>query len=130
MQVVPIDTSDDQGKDASALVARRVATYMDADFVVLVTEAWALPPNKVAEAEAILEKYGSVGNYPKRLDVAWFTLETQEGLFNASAPILPVPPSKKRRKLGQVSWLRADESGGMLAGILARRDSSQSEPEL
>lgn len=120
LQAVPVDTSSQSGKEASVMHAKRMATYLDADFVVLVTEAWALPRNKADDAEAILSKWGSVGQYPGKLDVAWFQLETRHGLFTAQAKILPVPPSKKRRKLGTIEWMRADEAQGTMAGVLAR----------
>jgi len=91
LQTVPVDTSSQGAKEASARQAKRMATYLDADFVVLVTEAWALPRNKVKDTKAILSKWGSVGQYPGKLDVAWFQLESRHGLFNAQAPIPYAP---------------------------------------
>lgn len=118
LQAVPVDTSSPDSKAESAQHARRVATFIDADFMVMVMEGWGLPADKINEHQAIVAKYGSVSRYPKRLDVVGFQLETRHGFFNATAPILPVPPSKKRRKMGAVAWVEADHAKGTFADIL------------
>jgi hypothetical protein len=118
VESVPILTGSIQEKERSAESARYVADFVHADFVVTLSEAWALPPSKLARAQEILNKYGSISAYPGKQDIAWLNLETLTGGFSASAPILPVPPSKKRRRLGPVTWVRTDSAEGVLSGVL------------
>src|SRR5674476_1095582 len=47
LETVTVDTASEDAKDRAADHARRLATYLDADFVALLTEAWALPADKL-----------------------------------------------------------------------------------
>lgn len=120
LETVVVDTASGEAKDSAADHARRLATYLDADFVALLTEAWALPANKLQSYDQVIAKYGSIGAYPKRLDIVFLQLETRHGYFTATAAIRPVPPSKKRRQLGPVKWMQADDADGRLARILPK----------
>jgi len=39
-----------------------------------------------------------------------------------------VPPSKKRRKLGTIAWMQADDAQGTMAGVLARLPAESLPP--
>jgi hypothetical protein len=65
-----------EAKDDSAEDIRKVVAMANADFVLMVQEAWGLEPSKMAEYPANVERYGSLSAYPPRLDAAAFTLET------------------------------------------------------
>jgi hypothetical protein len=120
LEIVLVDASSPESKDQSVKHAMRVATFLSADFVLLISEAWGLPPDQMLNYDAIIKKYGSLSDYPGHVDQAWFHLETRHGWFSASAPILPHPPSKRRRKLGVVSWHEATHAEGRLARILPK----------
>src|ERR1039458_927514 len=71
-QVVPIliNTLDDSRKDASATAIRLAAESMAADYIFTVIEGWGLPKDKVLKYEEIIERYGSVGASPYKIDTA------------------------------------------------------------
>ena len=131
MVPVPLGTGDDRSKDAAAATIRRTAEAIAADFVFMAMESWGLPPEKVAEYEAIVAQYGSVGASPWRVDVVAFALETRHGLWFAQAPITPQGRSKRRRTFGEVAFRYFAEVEGRLAGLLPRDDTQDAaEPRL
>lgn len=121
---IPTDTSSEETKDACAQHARRVAQLQQADYVLNIGETWALAPEDVPNYQSILARYGSISNYPRRVDTLHIYLECAEGIFGAMSRIRPMPPSKKRRTLAAPQVLKADESQGRLAGILPASDGS------
>jgi hypothetical protein len=123
MMPVPLGTGDDRSKDAAAATIRRTAQAIAADFVFMVMESWGLPPEKVAEYEAIVAEYGSVGASPWRVDVVAFSLETRHGLWFAQAPITRKGRSKTKRTFGEVAFRYFAEVEGRLAGLLPRDDA-------
>jgi hypothetical protein len=131
MVPVPLGTGDDRSKDAAAATIRRTAQAIAADFVFMVMESWGLPPEKVAEYEAVVAQYGSVGASPWRVDVVAFSLETRHGLWFAQAPITHKGRSKTKRTFGEVAFRYFAEVEGRLAGLLPRDDTHDSaEPQL
>lgn len=116
--LVPTDTSGPQEKSESAEHARTVAAMQGADFVFSIGETWALSPEDVPKHANILKKYGSISQYPGRVDTFFIYLECQEGLFSVMAPILAAPPSKKKRRLGKPWVVKVDHALGTLAQIL------------
>lgn len=118
--VIPVvlDSSDEQGKDRSAAMVAAAAKQTDADYVFTVMEAWALPKKYVTRVEEIYEKYGSLANFPHRLDVATFMLETRHGTWVAQCTILPKPPSKKRRTIMPPEFVFGDGAQGRFSNLL------------
>ena len=58
---VLLESGSDVEKDRSALAIRMTADMVDADFVFVIMEAWSLRKDKMAQMDAILDKYGSIG---------------------------------------------------------------------
>ena len=98
------------------------AAQAEADYVFTVIEAWALPKKYLNRVEEIYEKYGSLANFPHRLDVASFTLETRHGTWMAQCTILPKPPSKKRRTIMPPLFVWGDAAQGRFANLLPVKD--------
>jgi hypothetical protein len=98
-QAVPIliDTLDDSRKDASAVAIRITAESIAADYVFTILEGWGLPKDKMSKHEDIIERYGSIGASPYKIDTANFMLETRYGVWGAQVPLKFMAPSKKRR---------------------------------
>ena len=115
---VSIDAGDVESKDLSARQIRLTAAMVKADFVFSLMEAWALPKRLLGRHQAILDRYGSIGNSPHKEDVVSFSLETRQGIWVGSAAIKPKPPSKKRRTFGQVDFIFADGVEGRFVGLL------------
>lgn len=118
--VIPIvlDSRDEQGKERSASMIAAAAQQADADYVFTVMEAWALPKKYMTRVDEIYDKYGSLSNFPHRLDVATFMLETRHGSWMAQCTILPKPPSKKRRTIAPPEFVFGDSARGRFANLL------------
>ena len=82
---VLLESGTDAEKDRSALAIRLAADMLEADFVFLIMEAWSLRKDKMPQIDAILDKYGSIGASPYRVDVVSFGLETRYGVWMCSA---------------------------------------------
>ena len=122
MVPVIIDTANESSKDNGSLAIRLNAEAINADFVLIVMEAWGLMKKHLGRHKEILEEFGSVGQSPYREDVVSFSLETTNGIWHGMAPIRPKPPSKKRRTFGQINFIFADGVEGRFAGLLPRKD--------
>ena len=107
---VLLDTRDDRAKDSSAAAIRLAAEQTQAHFVFTIMEAWALPKDKLHRHGEIIQKYGSIGASPYRIDAAAFVLETAYGTWLAQATIKPKGYSKRNRPSGRstlcsgISW--------------------------
>jgi hypothetical protein len=73
-QVIPIviDTSNEEAKDNSAQAIRLSAEGIGADYIFTVMEAWGLPKDKIHRYEEIVERYGSIGASPWKIDEGRF----------------------------------------------------------
>ena len=81
-QTVPvlIDTASEDSKDASVRAISLMAVEIDADYVFNIMEGWGLPKGKLDRYQEIIERYGSVGASPYKIDTANFMLETRHGI--------------------------------------------------
>jgi hypothetical protein len=118
MVPILIDTRDDASKDRSVELIKAAAEQTQADFVFTVMEAWGLPKDKMPRYQEILDKYGSVGNSPYRIDTAGFVLETRYGVWGAQVVLKPKGHSKKKRTFGPVELRFMDGVQGRFVGLL------------
>jgi hypothetical protein len=119
-QIIPIliDTKTDDSKDDSVSLIKAAAEQTQADFVFTVMEAWGLPRDKMPRYQEILDKYGSVGASPYRVDTAAFMLETRYGVWGAQLTLKPKGYSKKKRTFGPVKLEFMDGVEGRFVGLL------------
>jgi hypothetical protein len=115
---VLIDTRDDRAKDGSVAAIRLAAEQTQAHFVFTIMEAWALPKDKLHRHGEIVQKYGSIGASPYRIDAATFVLETAYGTWLAQANLKPKGISKKKRTFGKVDFMFGDQLEGRFGGLL------------
>lgn len=122
--VIPImlDSSSEESKNRSSTMIAAAAAQADADYVFTVIEAWALPKKYLNRVEEIYQQYGSLANFPYRMEVAGFTLETRHGTWMAQCTILPKPPSKKRRTIMPPQFVFGDAAQGRFANLLPVKD--------
>ena len=127
-QILPvvINTSDDDSKDNSAFAIQMTAAKLEADFVFTIMEAWGLPKDKIDRYEQILDRYGSIGNSPYKVDTASFTLETHHGIWGAQELLKPKGYSKKKRTFGQLTFRHMDGAEGRFVGLLPVRKDEPS----
>ena len=119
-RVVPvlIDTRSAESKDNAAELIKVAAEQTQADFVFTVMEAWGLPRDKMPRYQEILDKSGSVGASPYKIDTAAFMLETRYGVWGCQAPLKPKGHSKKKRTFGPVELKFMDGVEGRFVGLL------------
>ena len=126
--VIPVmlDSSNNDTKDRSATMIAAAAAQAEADYVFTVIEAWALPKKYLSRVDEIYEKYGSLANFPHRMDVASFSLETRHGTWVAQCTILPKPPSNKRRTIMPPQFVFGDAAQGRFANLLPAKNGEVS----
>lgn len=115
---VLIDTSSEETKSQSAAQARHLATLINADYSLTVTEAWGLMGSQAKNYEKIIKKYGSIGNSPYREDIVSFFLETKFGVWQAICPVKPLGLSKKKRTISTPELRKIEGFSGTLTQIL------------
>ena len=119
-QVIPIliDTATESSKDRAVQLIRAAAEAARADFVFTVMEAWGLPKDKMPRYQEILDKYGSVGASPYKVDTAAFMLETRYGVWGCQVTLQLKGHSKKKRTFGPVELKFMDGVEGRFVGLL------------
>ena len=119
-QTIPIalQTGSDQSKDSSALAIRMAAEALEAEFVFVIMDAWALRNDKLHQMQAILDMYGSIGASPYAIDVVSFGLETRYGVWMAQCEIKPKGISKKKKTIGQPQFQFYTEVTGRFSHLL------------
>jgi hypothetical protein len=117
---VLLQSGNDTEKDQSALAIRMAANMLDADFVFLIMEAWSLRKDKIAQMDAILDKYGSIGASPYRVDVVSLGLETCYGVWMSQCEIKPKGISKKKRTIGAPVFQYFKEVEGRFTHLLKK----------
>lgn len=112
-------------KDHSALAIRIAADTLEADFVFIIMEAWSLRKDKMAQMEAILDRYGSIGASPYRLDVVSFALETRYGVWMAQCEIKPKGISKRKRTIDPPKFQFFTEVEGRFSHFLKASSNNE-----
>ncbi|MBI4190450.1 MAG: hypothetical protein HY525_07920, partial [Betaproteobacteria bacterium] len=115
---VLIDSRDEAAKDRSARAVKHVAESVAADFIFMVMEAWSLQKDKIHRRKEIVERYGSIGASPYKIDIVSLSLETRHGVWMAQASIKPKGHSKKKRTFGEVGFIHYDGAEGRFTRLL------------
>jgi len=113
-----IDTQTGDSKDRSVEHIRSAAEQTQADFIFTIMEAWGLPKDKMPHFQEIMDKYGSVGASPYKIDTAAFMLETLYGVWGCQVTLKPKVYSKKKRTFGKVELPFLDGVEGLFVGLL------------
>jgi hypothetical protein len=72
--------------------------------------------------QQIIDKYGSVGASPYKIDTAAFMLETRYGVWGCQMKLMPKGYSKKKRTFGKVELPFLDAVEGRFVGLLPQVD--------
>lgn len=115
---VMLDTASDARKDRSAETIRQLAHGHQADFVFVIMDAWSLLPDKMSMAKEILERYGSIGASPYRVDVVAFSLETRYGIWVAQVPVQSKAGAKNARTFAVPVFQHFTEAQGRFVDLL------------
>jgi hypothetical protein len=119
---VMLDTGSDAKKDESAETIRELALLRQADFVFVIMDAWSLPPSKLDRLDEILERYGSIGASPYRVDVVAFSLETRHGIWVAQVPVQAQVHPEQGRTFGTPAFQHFTEAQGRFVELLPAKD--------
>lgn len=127
---VALQARNDEEKDAAAAAIRRVAGQLEADFVLVLREAYSLRADKVTRYREILDEYGSLAACPAswRIDVVSLSLETRHGLWVAQVPVKPKGLSKKKRTIGTPDFRHYTEVEGRFVDLLPVKDNGAGGP--
>lgn len=118
LQEVLMSNASEEAKQASCNLVARIAEANEADFIFIISEAWALREDKVQQMEQIIRRYGSIGACPYRVDSVSFSLETLHGVWFGQANIKPKGVSKKKRTFGEVTFRFFTEFQGRFMNLL------------
>lgn len=126
-EIIPVMIQPGSGedKDQSARLIQSAALVLDADFVFVIMEAWALRSGKIRQMDAILDKFGSIGASPYAIDVCVFSLEIRRGVWVAQQQIKPKGISKKKRTIGVVEFRYFTEAQGRFMHLLPKREGDE-----
>ena len=120
---VMMSAASEEAKDNSAEMVRHLAEIHEADFVFVIMDAWGLPSDKVHRFQEIIERYGSIGASPYRVDLVTFSLETRHGLWMAQAEVKPKGASKRRRTFGVPEFRHFTEVQGRFVHLLPQKEA-------
>ena len=127
LDLVATHFNSTEDKDAFAHFLRSKYYGGRAEALLFVSESWALKTDKLAEHDAIIEKYGSIGQSPFAVDSVMFTLETASLAYWCVPRILPWPPSKKRRRIESPVKFRVAGSAGRFSHLLSDAEDKQTK---
>lgn len=118
---VDISLASHESKHRSYELARQVASEIKANFAITSIESWSLTPQDRPRRDEICAKYGSLREYPGRVEAAWFVLETLEGTFSSQAVIerMDAQGHQVRTMLDPENFALSHEMQGELIGLLA-----------
>lgn len=101
--ILHADYSSVEAKEESAMMVRRLAKELDADYVLHVSESWAIKDieaGKDYQSNQAKYKY-SMSNHPKAVEIVIFNLETHDKVLMGFGDIIS---NSDKRTLGKVSW--------------------------
>ncbi len=113
--IAVLDFANEERKRASAADIRSFAKKLGADFVLLVSESWALQDDAAHDYMTNRHKYRSVSEHPGAKECLLLSLDTHGGNFMGRAEI-----TKKGngRTCGEPAFIRSESSEGILTNLL------------
>ena len=99
-------------------LVRFMAADAHAEFVSSAADARVLKPENRSKFGSSLKQHGSISDCPFRVDIVSFSLETREGVWQASVPVETTQSAASGKTFGHVSFIYAVDSGGHLARLL------------
>jgi hypothetical protein len=114
-------------KNAGTSAIRHILKQEDADWCLLIVEAWSveIKPPKGADLDATRDKIpADLEDYQGRVEVVWFQFEDQElGQILAKRPIVR---EGDKPRLGPIEWAgKMKSSEGRMVGLLPQRGRPQ-----
>jgi len=106
-------------KDESAKLVTELCKQVAADYVIMISEAWALSGKVLnEEMERIAASHESIENHPDRDDIVMITLETRQGHWLGKGLIKSL--GGKKRGVDDIQFTMEKEMEGRFASFLPR----------
>lgn len=117
MAIFASQFDDEKQKNYFSELIKQHASKINADAICFVAESWTLPEkyrNK-ADMTRILKQYGSISEFPERVEIIAISLETREGKWTGMGDI---KPAKKGRKMTGLKWMKVEMMEGRFSHLL------------
>jgi hypothetical protein len=115
---VELNTESKAAKRASSAMVKKVAANMLADCSITITEAWGVSIGDTTPPDEIYKKYGSLSNYPGRVDIVTFSMEIPSGVWFGTSEILEKDTKKKTRTFKSLVIKNMPDMDGNFVGFL------------
>jgi len=117
IEVLALPMGNEDEKNYFAEVLKQRASRFDAEAVCFIAESWTLPEKYrgTDDFERIIKQYGSISNFPEKIEIIAITFETRDGTWTGMGDI---KPAKKGRKMTGLTWIKAEIMGGRFAHLL------------
>jgi len=113
---VPMDM---EHKDLSAKLITELCKDCEADYVIMISEAWALSEKvSTEEMERIVATRESIEHHPDRDDIVMITLETRQGYWFGKSLLKSL--GGKKRGFDDIQFAMSKEIEGRFASFLPR----------
>jgi hypothetical protein len=106
-------------KDIAVKLVTALCKDVEADYIIMISEAWALSgtcPNE--ELERLAKTRESIAKHPDRMDIVMVTLETQQGTWMCQSQIKSL--GGKKRGFDDLQFIKFDRMEGRFASFLPR----------
>lgn len=86
--IVAEHADDEMAKNISIVTVRQLAAELDADMVMMISEAWSLPEDTPLEkAKALYREYGAIEHMPEAIEMMVVYLQMRDTSFFGTAKI-------------------------------------------
>lgn len=114
---MPMDTESGMSKDTSAYLVQLISKEFKPDFVIVVSEAWALMrENSPEDIAKFLKEHKSVSEHPDRQEIVLLNLETRHGIWMGTSPIKSL--GDKSRGFDDMTFTESKNVQGRFAHFL------------
>jgi hypothetical protein len=104
-------------KDAAARFVTALCKAVEADYVIMISEAWSMSADCThEELQRLAKTQESISNHPDRIEVVMIKLETHYGLWLCQSQIKLL--GGKKRGFDDVQFIKADKVEGRFASFL------------
>lgn len=105
-------------KDMAAAAVSATAQRLEARFIMMLGESWALDETSAADYKAILQRYGSLSKAPMAKEIVHCTIETTTGMWMAMAD--QFTGDDGRKSFGAMNFKMTGRSEGRFVGLMPK----------
>lgn len=114
------DVSSNEAKDLTSWRVKGLVMMEDADFVITIFDSWVLDETQAANADKIMQTYGSIGASPYKISALTVGLETAQGVWMGICHEKPSKQSTIKASFENFQMIKMDSANGRFAGFLRK----------